>query len=213
MRTEELGTTISKLRKEKGMTQKELAEKLYVSSSTVSKWEKNGVIPDVFMLKQLARILGVTLEELMSPAEKKETSTEIVTECSAEKELTPSKRLQGVKTKAWAVMAIILLIAAGIAGGYIYRYVFSKPSLEIVDEFYDDTSKHWGYESIYHVVVEYDGELDLDFISEYSAVLRQGYEHWFDKVVTIKISYFDEYIEREQVYNTDCHTFLFPRSK
>lgn len=41
------GSFIAELRKEKGMTQKELAEKLFVSDKAVSKWETGGSIPDV----------------------------------------------------------------------------------------------------------------------------------------------------------------------
>lgn len=61
-----LGETISNLRKEKGMTQKELADQMNVTDKAVSKWERNLSIPDVASLPMLAQILGVSVEELMT---------------------------------------------------------------------------------------------------------------------------------------------------
>ena len=59
------GAFVAQLRKEKGMMQKELAEKLYVSDKAVSKWERGLSIPDVAILVPLAEILGVTVTELL----------------------------------------------------------------------------------------------------------------------------------------------------
>ena len=59
------GSFVASLRKEKGMTQKELAQKLYVSDKAVSKWETGASIPDVALLAPLAACLGVTVAELL----------------------------------------------------------------------------------------------------------------------------------------------------
>ena len=59
------GAFVAQLRKEKGLMQKELAEKLYVSDKAVSKWERGLSIPDVAILIPLAEILGVTVTELL----------------------------------------------------------------------------------------------------------------------------------------------------
>lgn len=53
------------LRKEKGYTQKELAEKLFISAKAVSKWETGISIPDTALLVPLAELLGVTVTELL----------------------------------------------------------------------------------------------------------------------------------------------------
>lgn len=58
----EIGEKIAEKRKEKGWTQKELAEKLYVSDKNVSKWECGRSVPDVFMLKRMADLFGVKIE-------------------------------------------------------------------------------------------------------------------------------------------------------
>ena len=62
---EQFGGFVAQLRKEKGLMQKELAEKLYVSDKAVSKWERGLSIPDVTLLVPLAEILGVTVTELL----------------------------------------------------------------------------------------------------------------------------------------------------
>ena len=61
-----LGMRIALLRKQKPMTQEELAEKMGVSSQAVSKWENDVSCPDIQLLPRLARLLGVTVDELLS---------------------------------------------------------------------------------------------------------------------------------------------------
>ena len=62
---EAFGAFLAGLRKEKGLTQKELAQKLYVSDKAVSKWERGLSLPDISLLTPLAEILGVTVTELL----------------------------------------------------------------------------------------------------------------------------------------------------
>lgn len=57
---------ISSRRKELGLTQKELADKLHITDKAVSKWERGIACPDTATIPKLAQILGVSLEELMN---------------------------------------------------------------------------------------------------------------------------------------------------
>lgn len=74
-----IGTFIATQRKAKGMTQKELAEKLHVSDKTVSRWERGESEPELSVLPVLTELLDVTLEELIAGEkdirEKKEAGT------------------------------------------------------------------------------------------------------------------------------------------
>lgn len=63
---ETIGSRISKYRKAKGMTQEELANQLGVSSQAVSKWENDASCPDISLLPQLCRLLGITSDELLT---------------------------------------------------------------------------------------------------------------------------------------------------
>lgn len=65
MKKQTLGMMISSLRKEKGMTQLELAEKMGVTDKAVSKWERDLSYPDINSIPKLAEIFGVSVDELM----------------------------------------------------------------------------------------------------------------------------------------------------
>lgn len=69
-----LGTRIAELRKQQGMTQLELAEKMGVTDKAVSKWERDLSCPDIHSLPNLAEVLGVEVEELMQTKKRAETS-------------------------------------------------------------------------------------------------------------------------------------------
>ena len=60
------GGVIKKLRENKKMTQEELAEKIYVTSKAVSKWETGRGFPDISLLEPLAKALGISVIELLS---------------------------------------------------------------------------------------------------------------------------------------------------
>jgi len=59
-----LSDNILKLRKESGLTQENLAEKLNISFQAVSKWENGQTSPDIIMLPMLARLFGVSIDKL-----------------------------------------------------------------------------------------------------------------------------------------------------
>lgn len=76
---------IAKLRKQHGMTQLELAEKMGVTDKAVSKWERDLSCPDINSIPKLAEILGVSVEELMQvkkeaeePASKASEALEVI---------------------------------------------------------------------------------------------------------------------------------------
>jgi transcriptional regulator with XRE-family HTH domain len=66
MDQEKIGKFIAELRREMGLTQRELAEKLSVSDKTVSKWECGKGLPEVSLMLPLCEVLGITVNELLS---------------------------------------------------------------------------------------------------------------------------------------------------
>ena len=66
MNTYVTGLTIKQLREKQRLTQAQLAEKIGVSSKTVSKWETGKGLPDITLLRPLAQALGISLIELMN---------------------------------------------------------------------------------------------------------------------------------------------------
>ena len=65
----EFNEKIQELRKQKGLTQEELAEKLYVSRTAISKWESGRGYPNIESLKAIAKFFSVTVDELLSSGE------------------------------------------------------------------------------------------------------------------------------------------------
>ena len=65
----EFNEKLQELRKSKGLTQEELAEKLFVSRTAVSKWESGRGYPSIDSLKEISRYFSVTIDELICPEE------------------------------------------------------------------------------------------------------------------------------------------------
>lgn len=61
-----LGNNIKAKREAKGMTQQELADKLFVSRQTVSRWESGARTPDIIMCKKITLVLGIALDDLIT---------------------------------------------------------------------------------------------------------------------------------------------------
>lgn len=72
MTNKSMGELICGLRKEKGMTQRELAEQMNVTDKAVSKWERDLSCPDINSLPRLAEVLGISVEELLNTPQKDE---------------------------------------------------------------------------------------------------------------------------------------------
>ena len=81
MAKQTMGEIIGNLRREQGMTQKDLADKMGVTDKAVSKWERNLSCPDISSIPRLAEALGTTVDELMDvkpKAEEKETPAQVI---------------------------------------------------------------------------------------------------------------------------------------
>ncbi|PID04109.1 XRE family transcriptional regulator [Sporosarcina sp. P2] len=65
MDTSKVGELIYTLRKEKGFTQKQLADQMNISDRTISKWERGYGCPDVTLLSNLSKLLGVNIENIL----------------------------------------------------------------------------------------------------------------------------------------------------
>ena len=80
MTNKSIGNFLSELRKEKGLTQKEVADFLNVSDKTVSHWECDKYSPDISMIPVLAEFFGVTCDEILKGEKKLTSYDEIIEE-------------------------------------------------------------------------------------------------------------------------------------
>ncbi len=100
------GQFIAKVRKEKGMTQKQLADALLISDKTVSKWETGGGMPEVSLMLPLCNTLGISVNELLSG---KRLSEPEYKEKAEENLMDLMQERKENKRKLW-VEAVVLLI-------------------------------------------------------------------------------------------------------
>ncbi len=117
MNQDKIGKFISMSRKNKGLTQKQLAEALGVSINAVSKWERGLNLPDASLMKELCMILDITLNELFEG--EKLTGEDIIMK-SEKKILSLMMTLEQLKIVEILIQILIGLgIALTISSGFI----------------------------------------------------------------------------------------------
>lgn len=112
------GPFVASLRREKGLTQKELAQRLYLSDKAVSKWETGVSIPDTALLMPLAQELGVTVTELLSCQRMEQQTMEpeevesVVKTAITYAQQQPQRAYQ--EAGRWPVIYVLSLVLAGL---------------------------------------------------------------------------------------------------
>ena len=132
------GNLIKELRTEKGFTQKELAEKLNVSTAAVSKWENGKGFPDISILEKLSSELGISITELI----KGEKNAENIEPDSVAKEIIEisKKEMKFEKARQIFVASALSLTAAAVIAfmiidsysGFIRNIEYSFPVPSII---------------------------------------------------------------------------------
>ena len=121
MDLEKIGKFISKCRKNKNITQQELAEKLSVSDRTIGNWENGRNMPDLSLFKPLCEILDISINELLSGEKiNNKKYQDKLTENIINLTIDSKKRL--VKTIKRMILIIGLLFIILFAGLYFYNY-------------------------------------------------------------------------------------------
>ncbi len=121
MNTLDVGRFISELRKEKGLTQKELAEKLSITDKAVSKWETGRSAPDISILVSLSEILGVSVVEILQGEKIETESFQAVSDEVVVRTIIKDK--QKLKRSIFIVV-IVMLVLIFIAALFYPAYHF-----------------------------------------------------------------------------------------
>ncbi len=121
MDSKKVGGFIAELRKEKGLTQLQLAELLNVTDKAISRWETGKGYPDIELLQKIAEVLEVNLNELLNGErivreEVEEVCERNVTEAYATVKVTRKK------SKVLFTVCLILILCLGITVGLCYIY-------------------------------------------------------------------------------------------
>ena len=110
MNKQKIGDFIKKKRKEKGLTQKELAEKLEITDRAISKWERGINCPDISLLKDLCKILETDINELLSGKELDKVSKEDSEDILVETVRTYTDIEKKRRIKLWFLTISIIVI-------------------------------------------------------------------------------------------------------
>lgn len=122
-----IGEFIAKLRKEKNMTQSELAEKLGISDRSVSKWERGLNLPDTNIMTELCSILGITINDLFNG--------EIVEKDNGQK--------NKFNKKIMIFILLLLIIIFGLGLLFSYKFFSDKNDNDtLVNEKLDSNKKN-----------------------------------------------------------------------
>ncbi len=105
------GKFISQKRKEKNLTQEQLAEKLGVSNKTISKWETGKCMPDYSVVKPLCDELGITVAELLDGEESEEKSLRTYDDEQIMDLLKRTQELEKQKNLLYGILLIVMGIA------------------------------------------------------------------------------------------------------
>lgn len=103
------GKFITQKRKEKNLTQEQLAEKIGVSNKTISKWETGKCMPDYSVIELLCEELNITLAELMNGEEDEKS----IPAYENEQIVEMLKEIQNLKAKKKLIIGFILLVMGG----------------------------------------------------------------------------------------------------
>ena len=198
MQKEQFGILLTTLRKKNGISQKEMAERLSVSTSAVSKWEHGKNLPDMTMLGSIAETLQVSCDELLNP----EKTLERLANPEPQKEaLSKKKHRRIVKI---VVLLGILVIAAGLLLGYMVKHRESTFQ-QIGTRYIDDPD--WGY--TYEISYVVKGEVTGRSINEYLEEVRNEMNREELGTNVVKTSYYRNREDALAWKETDMRGYTF----
>lgn len=203
MDNQRIGDFIRKLRKERGLTQKEVAEALHITDRAVSKWERGLNAPDIALLEPLAELFGVSVGELIRGERMEETMEETMVD-DAKSLLDYSKgeitrKVRGERKKYAAILALVLLLAGALLWrSGVFFLLDKKPSpdgqsmVRVYSKEWDFWPLHFTLKDTVQLVLEDRGRMGyIDYVNgeyeglwwapdgrKYVMSFWQGGKHW-----------------------------------
>ena len=175
MDNKKIGKLIADLRKKQGLTQQELGDKVGVGFRAVSKWERGITLPDITIINEVSRILGISSDELLA-GELKEKEEEI-------HEIENHKKIS-ISSKAKVIILVITSIILIISSIFIYQnnrtYIYNIRSVS--DEYFIEGQVTFRGQNMSIIVNEinfYDEEFSKNIIKNYEYELTTGKDFIF----------------------------------
>ncbi len=222
MNKDKFGELLAVLRKQNGMSQRELAEKMSVTISAVSKWEHGNNCPDITTLSQIAEIFHVSCDDLHHPeqtleslfcceerTEKKgELASTLTEEDSIEDILKNKTEKRKGEKKYFGVLAVIV-VGIIIFSLIYFQYHSYKKEMQfqrVAERYIDDAI--WGntYEIAYVIKGSFDSKILTKHIEEIRIELKKDKTL---KTQVVKVSYYGNVKDAENWENTDTTGYIF----
>lgn len=193
MEQEKIGKFIAHLRKEKELTQQELAKKLGITDRAISKWENGRGMPDLSLLIPLCKELGISVNELLSGEYLKEISKEKYEESVIKTINYSNKKINNNKKKFLIILSVIIttiILSVSIFVTDVRRMQNNEPVL----------FSNWGFDYVPPIDLKEEEMKTVisDFLIKINELESKHYnnEKWF---VSFK-TYLIEEIEKNKEY-------------
>lgn len=176
MDVQKMGNFIKERRKDKGITQKELADKLNITDRAISKWERGICCPDISLLKELCNILNVSINELLAGEEIEKLEIEKSEDVLIEtvKQYTSVEKKQTKKLAFFTIILLVFYVVLVFAMYLTYNQVskndkvnwYTYSNKKILDKFFI-ALENYDYETIKEMELDaYNGLVVSDTIIE-----------------------------------------------
>lgn len=225
MNQEKIGKFIASLRKEKNLTQLQLAEKLNITDRAVSKWECGKSMPDPSIMLDLCKILGISVNELLIGEKIKKEEILITSDTNLVKALTivqKNKKVLKITILSIIAIAIILFLGYLIYSNAEIHLEYNRGLVECIIA--DDSLifKEYRIASTLHSII-IDEENNITYIFFHSKDYLKNYirfhKYFYDNVgllykssingphcmKTISLNEFDLEKNKLMVYYTNYH--------
>lgn len=172
-----IGKYIAFKRKEQGLTQKQLAEKLNMSDKSVSKWERGICLPDVTVYLELCKILGISINEFLAGEDIPKETIEQKAEENIIQITKDNKNKQKYLKKIIRLLIVMLVVFIFITSIFIYKKLtqpqnYIEPYLEKSTEMQTANmlSSHPGNILLFH----YNSKKNYDSLTMYLTQYQKG---------------------------------------
>lgn len=220
-----IGELIKKKRKELGWTQAQLAERLFVSTNAVSKWELGKNAIDMEKLKDISQLLNIPMPMLVGetpevpesdsqPSDPNagcpQPNPEADTGPPGEQDIIPQEGndLKPGRRPPFFLFAGIGTVLAAAVVAVCLICLSGKHSYEIQNEYFDT---YEGQKACF-LIADYKGKLTADILDEYSEVIRESYSDYFTDVEVIVILFYRDSRQQEFLSEetADAIVYLLP---
>ena len=200
MTEDSFGKTLAKLRKERKLTQQELADLLHVTNKTISKWETNTTTPDIDTLKRISQVLNVPVDVLLG------NSKLTINDEGNKHKLTKKKLILLLALLFASLFFIYYIIANFILNTKSYSLISGDERFEIVGNITTESNQYY-----LSLVVRGINDRTFDSIvinnAEYSIIINDKIIYNNGNVVSMTIlseqSYLSNYISKISINHKD----------